>query len=230
MVRRIFAALAALVVAGPALAAAPRDYFKVGVVTELSGDLATGGNVTKRGYDLWAQAVNESGGLSVGGKRYPVKLVYADAQSNPAQGAAAAERLLTQEEVDFILGPSPRASPSLVAGGGEYKVPMIAGWLESMIGGRSSPTPSGPSAHQLHGRGGSTLAALSPRPRPCRLRLERHVLRPRRRSRPPRSRQASDPQVRIVPAAGTHATHVGREGDARTSLPSAATTRSSSSS
>ena len=28
-----------------------RDYFKFGVVAELSGDNATGGNVIKRGYD-----------------------------------------------------------------------------------------------------------------------------------------------------------------------------------
>ncbi len=134
MMRRIFAALAALVVAGPALAGAPRDYFKVGVVTELSGDLATGGNVTKRGYDLWAQAVNEAGGISVGGKKYAVKLVYADAQSNPAQGAAAAERLITQEAVDFLLGPYSSGVTLAVAPVVEkYKVPMITGSAESPL-------------------------------------------------------------------------------------------------
>ena len=30
----------------------------------------------------------------------------ADAQSQPSQGASAAERLITQEKVDFILGPA----------------------------------------------------------------------------------------------------------------------------
>ena len=91
-----WAVLAMIAMAAPARAAEGRDYFKVGVVTELSGDLATGGNVTKRGYDLWAQAVNEAGGIAIGGKKYQVKLFYADAQSNPSQGAAAAERLITQ--------------------------------------------------------------------------------------------------------------------------------------
>ncbi len=105
MRRATLAILAALATAAPAGAQDARDFFKVGVVTELSGDLATGGNVTKRGYDLWAQAVNEAGGIAIGAKKYGVKLFYADAQSNPSQGAAAAERLITQEKVDFILGP-----------------------------------------------------------------------------------------------------------------------------
>ena len=132
--RRIFASLAALVLAAPALAAAPREFFKVGVVTELSGDLATGGNVTKRGYELWAQAVNEGGGIAVGGKKYPVKLFYADAQSNPSQGAAAAERLITQEGVDFILGPYSSGVTIAVAPVVEkYKVPMITGSAESPL-------------------------------------------------------------------------------------------------
>src|SRR5512135_2860658 len=135
MKRAVWLALiAALVFASPLRAEEKRDFFKVGVVTELSGDLATGGNVTKRGYDLWAQAVNEAGGIAVGGKKYPVKLFYADAQSNPSQGAAAAERLITQEKVDFILGPY--SSGVTIAVGPvveKYKVPMVTGSAESPL-------------------------------------------------------------------------------------------------
>ena len=85
-----------------------RDFFKVGVVTSLSGELVFGGTVTKRGYDLWADAANNSGGIEIGGKKYKVTLVYADDQSNPATAAVAGERLITQEKVDFILGPGPK--------------------------------------------------------------------------------------------------------------------------
>ncbi|GAB4265854.1 MAG: amino acid ABC transporter substrate-binding protein [Deferrisomatales bacterium] len=123
---------------GLALAAqafgAERDYFKVGVITSLSGDLATGGNVTKRGYDLWAQALNDQGGVEIGGKRYPVKLYYADAQSEPSQGASGAERLVTQEGVDFILGPYSSGVTLAVAPVLEkYRVPMITGSAESPL-------------------------------------------------------------------------------------------------
>ena len=52
----------------PQLALAERDFYKVGVITSLSGDLATGGSVTKRGYDLWAQTLNATGGIEINGK------------------------------------------------------------------------------------------------------------------------------------------------------------------
>lgn len=128
----LWSCIAAAVLATPAFAAG--QYFKVGVVTELSGELATGGNVTKRGYDLWAQEVNAKGGILIKGKKYPVKLFYADAQSNPAAGAAAAERLITQEKVDFILGPYSSGVTLAVAPVVEkYKVPMITGSAESPL-------------------------------------------------------------------------------------------------
>jgi branched-chain amino acid transport system substrate-binding protein len=167
--RRSFAILVALVMATPALAAAPRDFFKVGVVTELSGDLATGGNVTKRGYELWAQAVNESGGIAVAGKKYPVKLVYADAQSNPSQGAAAAERLITQEGVDFILGPYSSGVTIAVAPVVEkYKVPMITGSAESPLIWRQKFLYTFGTIPPVNFTGAAaiqTIAALSPAPR-----------------------------------------------------------------
>lgn len=120
--------------ASPICAEEKRDFFKVGVVTSISGDLATGGNVTKRGYDLWAQEVNAQGGIEIKGKKYPVKLFYADAQSQPSQGAAAAERLITQEKVDFILGPYSSGVTMAAAPVVEkYKVPMITGSAESPL-------------------------------------------------------------------------------------------------
>jgi branched-chain amino acid transport system substrate-binding protein len=155
--------------AAPAFAGEGRAYFKVGVVTELSGDLATGGNVTKRGYDLWAQAVNEAGGIAVGGKKYPVKLFYADAQSNPSQGAAAAERLITQEQVDFILGPYSSGVTIAVAPVVEkYKVPMITGSAESPLIWRQKFLYTFGTIPPINFTGAAavqTIAALSPAPK-----------------------------------------------------------------
>ena len=128
------ALISSLALAGTAFAEEARNFFKVGVVTELSGDLATGGNVTKRGYDLWAKEVNAKGGIEIKGKKYQVKLFYADAQSNPASGASAAERLITQEKVDFILGPYSSGVTLAVAPVVEkYKIPMITGSAESPL-------------------------------------------------------------------------------------------------
>ncbi len=136
MKRRLLCTLAlvATLMLSTTLYAEEANVFKVGVVTELSGSLATGGNVTKRGYDLWAQEVNAKGGIEIKGKKYLVKLYYADAQSNPASGAAAAERLITQEKVDFILGPYSSGVTIAVAPVVEkYKIPMITGSAESPL-------------------------------------------------------------------------------------------------
>ena len=110
------------------------DEFKIGVITSLSGDLATGGSVTKRGYDLWAKAVNAQGGIEIKGKKYTVRLIYGDDQSQPAQAASAAERLAAQEKVDAVLGPY--ASGTTIAAAPvleKYKVPMITGSAESPL-------------------------------------------------------------------------------------------------
>lgn len=111
-----------------------RDYFKVGVVTELTGDLTYGGHITKRGYDAWAQKVNEQGGIEIGGKRYPVQMFYGDAQSDPSVGADAAERLITEVKVDFLLGPY---SSSVTLGTApitdKYGYPFITGSAESPL-------------------------------------------------------------------------------------------------
>ncbi|MDR7544358.1 MAG: amino acid ABC transporter substrate-binding protein [Armatimonadota bacterium] len=120
---------------GTGLAAAQQAAeFKVGVVTSLSGELAFGGSVTKRGYDLWAETVNKQGGIEIGGKKYTVRLIYADDQSTPATAAVAGERLITQEKVDFILGPYASGTTLALAPITEkYRVPHITGSAESPL-------------------------------------------------------------------------------------------------
>jgi branched-chain amino acid transport system substrate-binding protein len=163
------AALAAITLTFSAGAQEKRDYFKVGVVVELSGDLVTGGNVCKRGYDLWAQEVNAAGGIMIGKKKFPVKLYYGDAQSNPSQGAAAAERLITQEKVDFMFGPY--ASGVAIAVGPvveKYKIPMINGSAESpMVWLQKNPYTFGtiPPVNFTGAAAMQTLAKLNPAPK-----------------------------------------------------------------
>ncbi|BBB91266.1 MAG TPA: amino acid ABC transporter substrate-binding protein [Methylomusa anaerophila] len=111
-----------------------RDYYKVGVITSLSGSEAYGGNVTRRGYELWAETVNKKGGIKVGDKSYQVKLIFADDQSDPNAGADAVQRMITSENVDFILGPYTSGVTMAVAPILEkYKVPMITGSAESPL-------------------------------------------------------------------------------------------------
>lgn len=121
-----------MTVASPSYANSGRDYYKVGVLTALSGSMIFGGQETTRGYKLWAQAVNKEGGIEVDGKRYKVKLVYADTKSNPQSSADAVQRMVSRKHVDFILGPyasstTMSASPIIQ----RAKVPLITGSAES---------------------------------------------------------------------------------------------------
>src|SRR3546814_4442730 len=90
--------LAGGVTVAPSVFASTPGKFKVGAVLELSGADATGGQVAKRGYELWATTVNAAGGIKIGGSMYKVELVVQDCQSQPAQGATACERLVRSEE------------------------------------------------------------------------------------------------------------------------------------
>lgn len=128
------------VVAGPTLLSAcggdtgggATDTFKVGAVLELSGASATGGQIAKRGYELWADTVNKAGGLKIGGKRYDVDLVVEDCQSDPATGADATARLATQEGVNAIFGAyTSGVQIAMNPICEKYRVPCIAGSAES---------------------------------------------------------------------------------------------------
>lgn len=111
----------------------PRNYFKIGVITELTGTLSRGGYVTKRGYDIWAQTINERGGILIDGKRYKVELVYYDAKSDPSEGAKAVEKAIA-DGVDFLFGPySSAVALGTIPVVEKYGIPYFMGSPESHL-------------------------------------------------------------------------------------------------
>ena len=56
------------------------------------------------GYELWKEAVNNAGGIPVGGSRYLVDIRYYDDQSSGDTSAQLAEKLITEDKVNFLLG------------------------------------------------------------------------------------------------------------------------------
>jgi branched-chain amino acid transport system substrate-binding protein len=81
------------------------DEVKIGASISLSGKLTREGNGLKEGYEFWANFVNEKGGIEAGGKNYKVKMIYYDDESNPQRAAKLTEKLITEDKVNFILGP-----------------------------------------------------------------------------------------------------------------------------
>jgi branched-chain amino acid transport system substrate-binding protein len=133
-------ALAGGVALGPGLVAAcggssgggGAKEFRIGAVLELSGADSAGGQLAKRGYDFWADTVNKRGGISIGGKKYPVRVIAQDARSEPTAGADGATRLITEENVDAMFG-SYTSGVQLAMNPicAKYQVPCIAGSAES---------------------------------------------------------------------------------------------------
>ena len=84
---------------------AAEDEVKIGAAISLTGKLTREGTGLKKGYDFWADWANAKGGIAIGSKKYKVKMIYYDDESNPQRSAKLVEKLITQDKVDVILGP-----------------------------------------------------------------------------------------------------------------------------
>ncbi len=80
-------------------AAFAQQTIKIGVINPFSGPLALYGGEMTRGFELAVDQANAAGGL-VGRK---IELVRGDA-SNPQQGIATVEQLVTRDKVDMFTG------------------------------------------------------------------------------------------------------------------------------
>ena len=108
----------------PALA---QDVIKIGAPLPLTGPLAPEGLKQKRGYDLWAEAADAKGGIKAGGKTYKIEIVYTDYASNTPRAVQAAERMITEDKVNFLFAPfGSGATKAASAISEKYAVPMLA--------------------------------------------------------------------------------------------------------
>lgn len=128
-------ALSAAVAVAPALFAvqvSAQGTIRFGAPLPLTGALAPEAVKQQQGYDLWAEAVNAAGGIDVGGKKMKVEIVYTDYQSNTPRAVQAAEKLITQEKVDFLFSPFGSGAAKAASTVSErYGVPTIASTASS---------------------------------------------------------------------------------------------------
>ena len=109
MFRRIFKVmvsgwLALLIMAISPLnssAATQPKTLKIGVIVFMGWSL---GVDMVRGIELLAENVNKNGGLAIGDDTYMIELIKYDSKFNPETARAAAERLVNQDKVKYIIG------------------------------------------------------------------------------------------------------------------------------
>ncbi|OZM77342.1 amino acid ABC transporter substrate-binding protein [Pseudonocardia sp. MH-G8] len=77
------------------------DPITIGISLPLTGDFSEPGKGVQRGYEAWAAAVNDSGGLL--GRQVELRIL--DDQSNSDRVVADYESLIAQDQVDLVFGP-----------------------------------------------------------------------------------------------------------------------------
>lgn len=126
--------LAGALVAGALAAgiAQAQDVIRIGAPLPITGPLSPEAQKQQRGYDLWAETANKAGGVKVGGKRVKVEIVYVDYQSNTPRAVQAAEKLITQDKVNFLFSPFGSGAAKAASSVSEkYQVPTIAATASS---------------------------------------------------------------------------------------------------
>lgn len=96
---------------------------KIGHAASLTGDNSVFGQSENTGLKVAVEEVNKKGGIL--GKQ--IELISVDTRSDPAEAANAVRRLVDQEKVSFVIGPSQSgstlaATPVVTAA----KIPLIA--------------------------------------------------------------------------------------------------------
>ena len=93
---RLFTALAL----AAALGLASAQAVTIGVLSPLTGGSAGTGQAQRAGFELALSEINAAGGVL----GEPLRIIIEDTQANPAVGLAAFEKLMTEDDVDFIAG------------------------------------------------------------------------------------------------------------------------------
>jgi ABC-type branched-subunit amino acid transport system substrate-binding protein len=86
--------------------AAEAKVLKIGFLMPLSGSAAAIGDLFRKSLDIYCDIINERG-VKVGQDTYKIQPIYADDQFSPQGAAAAANKVIFSDKVQFIASASP---------------------------------------------------------------------------------------------------------------------------
>ena len=108
-------------------AARSADVIKIGAPLALTGSIADEARKQDVVWKMWLAKVNAAGGINVAGKKMKVELVIYDYQSDGQRAGQLAEKLITDDKVDFLLAPFGSGHTKIVATVAErYEIPVVA--------------------------------------------------------------------------------------------------------
>jgi branched-chain amino acid transport system substrate-binding protein len=82
---------------------AAEKVLKIGAIFPLSGKAAVWGQAAQKAITIVEKEINGRGGLSVGGDKYKLEIIWEDDKFNAASGRMAAEKLINRDGVKFLL-------------------------------------------------------------------------------------------------------------------------------
>ncbi|MEM7222034.1 MAG: ABC transporter substrate-binding protein [Pseudomonadota bacterium] len=84
-------------------ASASTRTVRIGFLGPLSGDVASWGEPGWLGCQIWADWVNDEGGIRIGDDLYRVELMSVDSRYDPGLALEGAKKLVMEDEVKFIM-------------------------------------------------------------------------------------------------------------------------------
>jgi len=100
----------------------------IGESLAATGQDAKEGLLTKQGVQIWLEWINKQGGITFGGAKHKVQVIFQDDGSKPDQTAILDQKLITENKAQFLLGPygsSTTATAAVIAE--KNQIPMAEG-------------------------------------------------------------------------------------------------------
>ncbi|WP_423908975.1 amino acid ABC transporter substrate-binding protein [Candidatus Spongiihabitans sp.] len=98
----------------------------LGSAISLTGKYATNGVHAQNGYEFAIKKIDQAGGVKIGDKCYNFKVIYYDDESKGDRAATLTERLISQDKVQYMLGPYSSGMTKAIAPVTEkYQIPMV---------------------------------------------------------------------------------------------------------
>ena len=87
----------------PRLTTGVADTIGIGFLAPLSGPVQSWGLPGLNGCQIWTESINRAGGIAMGGRRHPVRLVPFDCQYDAGRALQGVRRLVQESEVKLLL-------------------------------------------------------------------------------------------------------------------------------
>ena len=104
------------------------DVIRIGLTVSETGKYQFASSQGSKGLKVWADMVNESGGLTMNRKKVPVQLIHYDDKSDKDTAAKLYEKLIDQDKVDICFAPFGSTLTGAVAAVTEKYGKMLVIW------------------------------------------------------------------------------------------------------